>query len=335
MPIQTNGTQSTQTESHIKTCCISLFVVCIIVGFADIVISIVAFLSSVINTVGQLILSLIPALLGILVGFLLLISVGKKHVEEQHRIDSINTLASNTLLLEWGYATRKRNKMMSPEEVSRIEKSVASNSTIYLMTSSFLLERMNSDFRNAMAKNINRGVKYRYIIPENRGSSDGDSFAQAVYAVFAEKENGKFIIDESKRRRAKEIIKANQVANNYFFLTIAYYVLKKGEGNQYNNPEDTAVIVKLTADSEDEANDKGIREDTTQMSYAIPQGKYDKQDDNLYHFEEHYRFYKGLKSLYAERESANKLSYSIEELKTMYPDGVVIDENRELPNAKL
>ena len=121
MPIQTNGTQDTQTESHIKTCCISLFVACLIVSIADIVVAIVAFLSPTSNTVAQLVLSLIPALLGILVGFLLLISVGKKHVEELHRIDSINTLASNTLLLEWGYATRKRNKMMSPEEVSRIE----------------------------------------------------------------------------------------------------------------------------------------------------------------------------------------------------------------------
>ena len=177
------------------------------------------------------------------------------------------------------------------------------------MTSHFLFERFDSDMRNSIVKNINKGVKYRYIIPEG---TDND-FAQMVYAILADKS----LKQNYRSMNTNDFFTATRLKKDYFMLTIAYY--------EINSESLSEVIVKLPADTLDEvAQEKPL-------TYLVPKGSLTTQGKKRYN-SEHKLFLDNLCSLYniGKRENGGVIKLTAKQLKQTFPDGVEIAPNQRV-----
>lgn len=173
------------------------------------------------------------------------------------------------------------------------------------MTSRFLFERYNADMRSAIVSNINKGVKYRYIIPI--GSEN--EFKQMVYAILAD--SG---LDPAfKEMDHNDFLTATQLRKEYFMLTIAYYELSSESISE--------VLVKLPADTLDE-----VHQDKP-LTYLVPKGTVKGNGSHKFN-SEHKIFLENLQALYkiGERENGGVLSFTSNELKKAFPKGVEISE---------
>lgn len=183
--------------------------------------------------------------------------------QQKDYLVSVNSLVANAQKLEKLYADAVSERLRTNKQIASIESNAKSNTEIYIMTSHFLFERFDSDMRNSIVKNINKGVKYRYIIPEG---TDND-FAQMVYAILADKS----LKQNYRSMNTNDFFTATRLKKDYFMLTIAYY--------EINSESLSEVIVKLPADTLDEvAQEKPL-------TYLVPKGSLTTQGKKRYNSE--------------------------------------------------
>ena len=232
--------------------------------------------------------------------------MNSKIEQQQDYLLKVDSLVANAQKLEKLYAEAVAERLRTNKQVADIESKVKSNTEIYIMTSHFLLERYDSDMRNSIVKNINKGVKYRYIIPEG---TDND-FAQMVYAILADKS----LKQSYRNMKTNDFFTATRLKKEYFMLTIAYY--------EINSESLSEVIVKLPADTLDEVTqDKAL-------TYLVPKGLLTTYGNKKYN-SEHKLFLDNLSALYniGRKENGGEIKLTAKRLKQNFPDGVDIAPN--------
>jgi len=239
--------------------------------------------------------------------------MNSKVIEQQEYFQKVDQLVDNAKQFEKMYLDAVAERLRNNKQIAGIESRAKRNSEIFIMTSSFLLERYNSDMRKSIANNIIRGVKYRYIIPYNKENE----YRQMVYAVMKEiqdickKQNKVFNIDGEN-----DFLKAVQIPEEYCMLTVAYYEL--------NDPEWSNVIVKLPADTMDEVNEQEA------LTYLVPTGSISGSNNQKY-YSEHKIFLDKMTKIYQNgKENSKTLIFSKSDLTTYYPDGVEISQDPPL-----
>ena len=225
-------------------------------------------------------------------------------IEQQRaHLLSVDNLVVNAQKLEKLYADAVSERLRTNKQVAAIEAEVKPNTEIYIMTSSFLFERFDPDMRSSMVNNINKGVKYRYIIPD--GSEN--EFSQMVYAILADES----LYDIYKNTTNNNFLTAAKLGKEYFMLTIAYYELDSDSFSE--------VIVKLPADTLDEvAQEKPL-------TYLVPKGTTEQHGRQKYN-SEHKIVLDNLRALYkiGKKENDGELKLTAGELKQSFPNGVEI-----------
>lgn len=235
--------------------------------------------------------------------------MNSKIQELQEYFERTDEIVANVMKFEKMYLDAVAKRLRNNKQVAEIESKTKKNSEIYIITSSFLLERYNSDMRKSIANNILRGVKYRYLIPFNKENE----YKQMVYAVMKEIQ----IISKSTGKsfgydKFNEFIKAVQVPEEYCLLTIAYYEL--------DNPEWSNVIVKLPADTMDEVHEQEA------FTYLVPTGRLSGSGKEKY-YSEHKSFLDKMAKIYQNGKKEGTLCFTISDLKDYYPDGVEISQD--------
>lgn len=238
--------------------------------------------------------------------------MNSKVSEQQEYFQKVDQLFDNANKLKEMYLDAVAKQLRTNKEVAEIEANAKRNSEIFIMTSSCLLERYNSDMRKSIANNIVRGVKYRYIIPDSKENE----FKQMVYAVMAEIQH----ICEAQDKPfdlngGNDFIKAVQVEDEYCLMTIAYYELE--------DPELSTVIVKLPADTMAEVYDEEA------LTYLVPKGELMNNRAKKY-YHEHNIFLQNMTRIYQNQKAIDKnkaLVFTKAKLKECYPNGVEISEN--------
>lgn len=236
--------------------------------------------------------------------------MNSKVSEQQEYFQKVDRLVNNAKKLEQMYLDAVEKRLRTNKQVAEIEANAKRNSEIFIMTSSCLLERYNSDMRESIANNIIRGVKYRYIIPDSKENE----YKQMVYAVMAEiqhiceVQNKSFDLDGGN-----DFIKAVRLKDEYCLLTIAYYELE--------DPELSTVIVKLPADTMAEVYEEEA------LTYLVPKGELMKNGTKKY-YHEHSVFLQNMTRIYqSQKEEEKTWVLTKSELMKCYPNGVEISEN--------
>lgn len=240
--------------------------------------------------------------------------MNSKVSEQQEYFLKVDQFVDNAKRLEQMYLDVVEKQLRNNKQVAELEAKAKRNSEIFIMTSSCLLERYNSEMRKSIANNIIRGVKYRYIIP----NSKENEYKQMVYAVMREIQKICYAQGISFDLNGEnDFIKAVQVEDEYCLLTIAYYELEE--------PHISMVIVKLPADSMDE-----VYEEEALTSYLVPKGKL-MNDRTKKYYHEHSIFLQNMTRIYQSRkEQGNKLVFKKSQLMDCYPNGVEISENPKI-----
>jgi hypothetical protein len=233
-------------------------------------------------------------------------SMNTRIQEQQQHFIGVDKLVENAKRLERMFVESVAKRLRTNKQISEIEAAATPGSEIYIMTSSFLFERYDPDLRNAIVSNINRGVKYRYIIPVEKESE----FKQMVAAILADKE-----LHQHFRTEANDFLTAAKIDNEFFMLTIAYYTL----------PDDrcSAVIVKLPADTLAEVAEKEA------LAYLVPEGQKKSRGKAPSYNEEHVIFIENLTAIYLKgaRDNGGLLTFTGAQLHMDYPSGVEICSN--------
>lgn len=236
--------------------------------------------------------------------------MNSKISEQQEYFQKVDQLVDNAKRLEQMYLDAVAKRLRNNKQVAEIEAQAKRNSEIFIMTSSCLLERYNSDMRKSIANNIIRGVKYRYIIPDSKENE----YKQMVYAVMKEIQK---ICDAQgisfDLNGENDFLKAVQVEDEYCLLTIAYYELK--------DPDFSTVIVKLPTDDMAEVYEEEA------LTYLVPKGKLTNVGAKKY-YHEHSVFLQNMTRIYQNQKAQGKiLVFTKSELKDCYPNGVEMSEN--------
>ena len=236
--------------------------------------------------------------------------MSEKITEQEEHLANVNRLVENAKNLERLYATAVSERLRTNKQVVGIESSTKPNSEIFMMTSSFLLERYDVDMRNSIVSNINKNVKYRYIIPIG---SEND-FKQMVYAIFADKA----LKPKYKNCMDNDFLTATTLRREYFMLTIGYYDVQGKELSE--------VVVKLPADTLDEvALEKPL-------TYLVQKGVANGTRIQK-HNSEHKPFLDNLKLLYdngkknVKFKDGNEIKYIKSDLTAAFPEGVDISND--------
>ena len=224
-------------------------------------------------------------------------------------LSQVDHLVEDAKKLQDMYGEAVSNRLRTNEQVAKLESEVLAGKKVYIMTSSFMLERYNSDFRESIIKNIIRGVKYRYIIPSDKE----EEYIEMVYAVMYEiqelykRENKPFSVDELADR-----ISAVMIPKEYVMLTVAYYEL--------SDPKYSEVIVKLPADTMKEVNQSEA------LIYLVPEGTKVRNNKERYN-SEHKVFKEYMAEIYRkERQNNNELRSVKRELVGRLPSGIKLSE---------
>lgn len=234
--------------------------------------------------------------------------INSKVSEQEKHISDVNELIKNAKDLEKLYAAAVAKRLRTNKQVTEIESKAKANSEIFIMTSSFLFERFDDDMRLSIAKNIAKGVKYRYIIPQQKENE----FKQMVYAVMAEIQDNAAFPDKSILNGSFDCIKAVQIPRQNIMLTIAYYEL--------NSSEISSVIVKLPADTLEEINEQEA------LAYLVPTGTVIGKGNSKY-YSEHRTFYDCMSGIY-QSEKANVMVFNKSKLIEDFPNGVEIANSK-------
>jgi len=222
--------------------------------------------------------------------------------EQQQHFVNVDKLVENAKQLERMFIESVAKRLKTNKQISEIESMAATGSEIYIMTSSFLFERYDPDLRNAIVSNINRGVKYRYIIPLKRESE----FKQMVAAILADKK-----LQPHFRTEANDFLTAAKIDDEFFMLTIAYYTLPDNRCS--------AVIVKLPADTLAEVEKKEA------LAYLVPEGQKKSRGKAPSYNEEHKIFIDNLTEIYLKGARDNgSLTFTGVQLQVDFPEGVEI-----------
>jgi hypothetical protein len=224
--------------------------------------------------------------------------MNQKIKEQESYLSTVDNLVSNAKDLERLYSVAVAERLRTNKQVIEIESGAKTNTEIYMMTSSFLFERYDTDMRNTIVSNINKGVKYRYIIPN--GSEN--EFNMMVYAIFADDK----LKPKYKNCEKNNFLTATKLIKEYFMLTIGYYDLQSKELSE--------VIVKLPADNLDELSQE------KPLTYLVPKGN--ENGKNYKQHPEHNTFLDNLKKLYniGERENGGVIAHTKSNLKEMFSE---------------
>ena len=229
-------------------------------------------------------------------------TMNSKVSEQNCHFTNVDRLVANAKLLERMYVNAVAKRLRTNKQVAEIEASAKSGTEIYIMTSGFLIERYEPDMRKAIVTNINRGVKYRYIIPAGKETE----FEQMVVAIYAHEDLG-----DSYKKKKNDFLTAAIVKSETFMLTIAYYEL----------PDErcSAVIVKLPADTLEEVAESEA------LSYLVPEGKKESHGKHAPKTNcEHEIFKSSLIRMYRSGKKNGELAFLATELQTKYKEGVEI-----------
>lgn len=180
--------------------------------------------------------------------------MNKKILEQDTYVQEINTFVSNAQQLGKMFTAAVGQRLRTNKQVAEIEAHATVGSEILIMTAYFFLEICNEDMQKSMVDNINRGVKYRYIIPYEKK----EDFKRMAYSIFAHSE----LKSEFKNANKNDFLTASFARKEFFMLTIAYYDIE--DTPLANAP--SAVVVKLPAEDKDEAVDEKA------MIYLVPEG---------------------------------------------------------------
>jgi len=230
---------------------------------------------------------------------------------QKTNLTGVGNLVKEAERLEKMFIAAVGKRLRTNEQVAKLESEAATNSEIYIITSHFFIERYNKNMRETIVKNINKRVRYRYIIP----IGTEDSFKQMVCAILAEKE----LDNRFKETTSNDFLTATQMPAMFFMLTIAYYEL---ETDQLS-----AVVVKLPAESADEANEDDA------LAYLVPEGKLKGNGRNAPKYnDEHKIFLDNLREIYREGKEhhGGEIAPTKTELDDKYPKGVEISKKPKL-----
>lgn len=238
--------------------------------------------------------------------------MNEKLKEQSSYADEFNTFVTNAQQLGKMFTAAVGQRLRTNKQVAEIEANAIVGSEILIMTAYFNLEIFNEDMKSSIVKNINRGVKYRYIIPYEKKKD----FKKMVHTIFAHPDlNPNF-----KKSNENNFLTASCAKKEFFMLTIAYYEIK--DTPLANAP--SAVIVKLPAENKSEAIDEDA------MIYLVPEGQNNTGDTANKNGQtqkinpEHTIFKESLNAIYQMGIDKNnpELAYTANDLLREFPYGI-------------
>ena len=102
--------------------------------------------------------------------------------EQAAQVVSVDSLLSHVRKMKDYYLKQVAKNLRDNDEIADIEGKAQLGHDIFIMTSSFLLERFNPEIKTAIISNINRGCRYKYIIPDT--TEKLTEFREMVYTIF-------------------------------------------------------------------------------------------------------------------------------------------------------
>lgn len=239
--------------------------------------------------------------------------INTKISEQDKYVSDVRDLMSNVQQLGKMFTAAVGQRLRTNKQVAEIEANAVVGSQIFIMTAYFFLEMYNDDMRESMVNNINRGVKYRYIIPYEKK----DDFKRMVHFIFAHPK----LKSEYRESNENTFLTASFAKKEFFMLTVAYYEIN--DTPLANSP--SAVIVKLPAEDISEATDENA------TIYLVPEGQ--KRDagnqgkkgrQTKKENSEHTKFKDSLSSIYNMGIDSNnpELAFTASKLISEFPEGI-------------
>ena len=202
--------------------------------------------------------------------------------KQEKDVVRVQAVLNDALQLESEYRKAIQDQMVNNDRLAEIEKSVVSGE-IYVMTSKFILE-LEEPMRGALIDNLNQGVKYCYIIPNNLTAK----FKNMVIEIIKDPR----LNSRMKSKGVNDFLVASPIPKEQIMPTIAYYPLPDNESE---------VIIKLPSDK------KSAQDRKAYSSYRVP--KSNRGDDNQYY--EHKPFFESLSTLFENVPTGNRICPTI------------------------
>lgn len=228
-----------------------------------------------------------------------------KVLEQEKSFEEIEKFIKNAKKLKTLYTEAVGKMLRTNADLIEIERRVKDDSTIYIMTAKFVFEIYDKEMRKTIAENILRGVKYRYIIPDDEAEEE---FKKMVYVIMAEMQEQNKNQADVKFGKENDYITAVKIPEMYCMLTIVYYELE--------DDEVSSVIVKLPASNMDEKNEQEA------FAYKIPGGQVLTDKNRKKYYPEHKEFLDNMNKIC--RDINKKVILSKTELAGIYSNGVKV-----------
>lgn len=223
--------------------------------------------------------------------------------EQEKSFEEIERFIKNAKKLEALYTEAVGKMLRTNADLIEIERRVKNDSIIYIMTAKFVFEMYEKEMRKTIAENILRGVKYRYIIPDDEAE---DEFKKMVYVIMTEMQAQNKSQADAKLGKENDYITAVKIPEMYCTLTVVYYELE--------DDEVSSVIVKLPASNMDEKSEQEA------FAYKVPGGQVLTDKNRKKYYSEHKDFLDNMNKIY--RDINKKVILSTTELAERYSNGV-------------